>query len=85
MRDEQNVLSVLELPRSGHLAFEFDESPYSLDYQKKREWFLFIGAMQIAVLQERGPRWQVSGAHDHEASSRHDSLPSALIAATGRY
>ncbi len=85
MRDEQNVRSIIELPRSGHLAFEFDENPYVLDYQRKREWFLFIGAMQIAVLQERGPGWRVSGAHDHGVASRHDSLAVALIAATARY
>jgi len=85
MRDEQDVRAVLELPRSGHLAFEFDESPYALDYGTGRDWFVSLGARQIAVLRERRPGWQISGAHDPEAVSRHDSLALALIAATARY
>lgn len=48
MSAEQNVRSVVELPQSGHLAFEFDESVYALDYRMGTGWFVSLGALQIA-------------------------------------
>lgn len=85
MSAEQNVRSVVELPQSGHLAFEFDESVYALDYRMGTGWFVSLGALQIARVREGRPGWRTSGAHDPQASSRHDSLALALIAATARY